>query len=68
MRRSLLQLAILAKAPGRAEDSKTVIHILMVDDQDEKAADIRRHHGFIALTDTPRTLFLPLVTVQALND
>lgn len=54
-----MQLAILAKAPGRAEDSKTVTHILMVDDQDEKAADIRRHHGFNALPDSPQTVRRP---------
>lgn len=56
MRRALLLRAILAMAPGRAAGSKTVIHLLMVDDQDKTAADLRRHHGFIALPDSPQTV------------
>lgn len=56
MRRALLLRAILAKAPGRAAGSKTAINILKVDDQDETAADLRRHHGFIALPDSPQSV------------
>ncbi len=37
----------------------------MVDAKDDKAATFYRHHGFIPLTDTPLTLFLPLATVEA---
>lgn len=63
MRRALLLRAILAKAPGRAAGSKTVIHILTVNHQDEKAADFRRHHGFIALPDSPQNTSRPLAAV-----
>jgi hypothetical protein len=36
----------------------------MVDAKDEAAVAFYRHHGFIALPESPRTLFLPLATVQ----
>jgi hypothetical protein len=36
----------------------------VVDAKDEAAADFYKHHGFMALPDSPLTLFLPLVTVQ----
>ncbi len=37
----------------------------MVDAKDEAAANLYRHHGFIALPDSPLTLFLPLAAVRA---
>ena len=37
----------------------------MVDAKDEAAAGFYRHHGFIALPDSPLTLFLPLATALA---
>ena len=36
----------------------------MVDAKDEAAAAFNRHHGFIALPDSPLSLFLSLATVQ----
>lgn len=59
MRRAPLLRAPLVKAPGRAAGYKTAIYILMVDDQDETAADFRRHDGFIALPDSPQTVRRP---------
>jgi len=55
--------ALLADALDRAARSEIAAHALMVDAKDEAAAAFYRHHGFIALPDSPRTLFLPLATV-----
>jgi ribosomal protein S18 acetylase RimI-like enzyme len=57
--------ALLADALGRAAGSEIVAYALMVEAKDEAAAAFYRHHGFIALPDSPTTLFLPLATVQA---
>ena len=38
-------------------------YALVVDAKDAAAVAFYRHHGFIALPDTPRTLFLPLASV-----
>ena len=56
--------ALLADALDRAARSEIAAYALMVDAKDESAADFYRHHGFIALPDSPRTLFLPLATVR----
>ena len=55
--------ALLADALDRAVRSEIAAYALMVDAKDEAAAAFYRHHGFIALPDSPRTLFLPLATV-----
>lgn len=60
--------ALLADALSRAAGSEIAAFAIMVDAKDETAVAFYRHHGFIALPDSPRTLFLPLATVQALND
>ncbi len=57
--------ALLADALGRAARSEVAAYALMVDAKDDAAANFYRHHGFIALPDSSRTLFLPLATVQA---
>ncbi|KON81255.1 GNAT family N-acetyltransferase [Azoarcus sp. PA01] len=57
--------ALLADALARAACSEIAAYALMVDAKDEAAAAFYRHHGFIALPDSPLTLFLPLATVQA---
>lgn len=56
--------ALLADALDRAVRSEIAAYALMVDAKDEAAAAFYRHHGFIALPDSPRTLFLPLSTIQ----
>ena len=56
--------ALLADALDRTARAEIAAYALMVDAKDESAADFYRHHGFIALPDSPRTLFLPLATVQ----
>lgn len=56
--------ALLADALDRAARSEIAAFALMVDAKDAAAAAFYRHHGFIALPDSPLTLFLPLATVQ----
>ena len=56
--------ALLADALDRAVRSEIAAYALMVDAKDEAAAAFYRHHGFIALPDSPMTLFLPLATVE----
>lgn len=56
--------ALLADALARAARSEIAAFAMMVDAKDEAAAAFYRHHGFIALPDSPRTLFLPLATIQ----
>ena len=56
--------ALLADALARAARSEIAAFALMVDAKDEAAAAFYRHHGFIALPDSPLTLFLPLATVS----
>lgn len=57
--------ALLADALARAARSEIAAYAVVVDAKDATAAAFYRHHGFIALPDTPRTLFLPLATVHA---
>jgi ribosomal protein S18 acetylase RimI-like enzyme len=59
-----LGAALLADALHRAARAEIAAHALMVDAKDEAAAAFYRHHGFIALPDSPLTLFLPLATVR----
>lgn len=56
--------ALLADALDRAVRSEIAAFALMVDAKDETAAAFYRYHGFIALPDSPMTLFLPLTTVR----
>jgi ribosomal protein S18 acetylase RimI-like enzyme len=56
--------ALLADALQRAARSEIAAFGLIVDAKDESAATFYRHHGFIALPDSPLTLFLPLATIQ----
>lgn len=57
--------ALLADAIDRAVRAEIAAYALLVDAKDEQAAAFYRHHGFIALPDTPFTLFLPLASVSA---
>ncbi len=56
--------ALLADALDRAARSEIAAFALMVDAKDGTAAAFYRHHGFIALPQSPLTLFLPLATVR----
>ena len=55
--------ALLADALARAARSEIAAYALVVDAKDDTAAAFYRHHGFIALPDSPRILFLPLATI-----
>lgn len=55
--------ALLADALARSARAEIAAYALVVDAKDEAAVNFYQHHGFIALPDTPRTLFLPLATV-----
>ncbi len=57
--------ALLADALDRAAISEIAAFALVVDAKDEAAGAFYRHHDFIALPDSPLTLFLPLATVQS---
>ncbi|MCW5238423.1 GNAT family N-acetyltransferase [Verminephrobacter eiseniae] len=59
-----LGAALLADAFDRAARPEIAAHALMADAKDEAAQAFYRHHGFIALPEAPRTLFLPLATRQ----
>lgn len=52
--------ALLADALTRAARAEIAAFALIVDAKDEAAAAFYRHHDFLALPDSPRTLFLPL--------
>jgi GNAT superfamily N-acetyltransferase len=56
--------ALLADALDRAARAEIAAFALIVDAKDEAAGDFYRHHGFMALPDSPLTLFLPLATVR----
>jgi ribosomal protein S18 acetylase RimI-like enzyme len=57
--------ALLADALHRAACSEIAAYALTVDAKDPAAADFYRHHGFVALPDSPLNLFVPLSTVRA---
>jgi predicted GNAT family N-acyltransferase len=57
--------ALLADALARAARAEIAANALLVDAKDDSAAAFYRHHGFIALPETPLSLFLPLATVRA---
>lgn len=58
--------ALLADALARAARSEIAAYALAVDAKGELAVAFYRHHGFVALPDSPLTLFLPLATVHKL--
>jgi ribosomal protein S18 acetylase RimI-like enzyme len=55
--------ALLADALLRSARSEIAAFALVVDAKDETAAAFYRHHGFIALPDSPLTLFFPLASI-----
>lgn len=57
--------ALLADALERAARSEIAAYALLVDAKDTAASAFYRHHGFIALPDSPTTLFLPFASAFA---
>lgn len=58
--------ALLADALHRAFVSDIAAYAMLVDAKDDEAAAFYRHHGFISLSDSPLSLFLPLATVSGI--
>ena len=58
--------ALLADALARAARADIAAFALVVDAKDDAAASFYLHHGFIALPDSPLTLFLPLAMVTSI--
>ena len=56
--------ALLADALSRAARSEIAAFAMMVDAKDKAAAAFYRYHGFIALPDSPLSLFLTLATIR----
>lgn len=56
--------ALLADALDRAARAEIAAFALVVDAKEKTAAAFYQHHGFIALPDSPLTLFLPLATIR----
>jgi len=54
--------ALLADALDRSVHAEIAAYALIVDAKTETAVTFYRHHGFMALLNTPMTLFLPLAT------
>jgi len=59
--------ALLADALDRACRSEIAAFALLVDAKDAEAVAFYRHHGFIALPESPHCLFLPLAVVTSLR-
>ena len=57
--------ALLADALDRAAHSDIAAYALVVDAKDCTAAAFYQYHGFIAFSNSPLTLFLPLATALA---
>jgi ribosomal protein S18 acetylase RimI-like enzyme len=57
--------ALLADALERAARAEVAAYALIVDAKDKPAAAFYLHHGFIALPNSPLSLFLPLATLSA---
>lgn len=55
-----LGAGLLVDAVRRALRAEIAAFAIVVDAKDEAAAAFYRHHGFIAFTDAPMTLYLPL--------
>ena len=58
--------ALLADAIKRAVRAEIAAYALIVDAKDAPAAQFYLHHGFNALVDSPRTLYLPLASLGSL--
>jgi GNAT superfamily N-acetyltransferase len=55
-----LGAGLLVDAIGRALRSDVAAYAIVVDAKDDRAVAFYKHHGFIAFTSAPMTLFLPL--------
>lgn len=56
--------ALLVDALMRASSPEFGVFAMVVDAKDQAAAAFYAHHGFLAFSDSPMTLFLPLGNIQ----
>jgi predicted GNAT family N-acyltransferase len=61
-----LGAALLADSLRRAATAEIAAYAFVVDAKDETAAAFYAHHGFIALSEQPLFMFIPLATVKEL--
>lgn len=59
-----LGAALLGDAAERALAAAAASYTLVVDAKNDDAVAFYEHHGFLRLASLPRTLFLPLATVE----
>jgi ribosomal protein S18 acetylase RimI-like enzyme len=59
-----LGAALLADAADRALRASAASFTLLVDAKNDEAVAFYEHHGFQRLVSQPRTLFLPLATIE----
>ena len=64
----VLEAALLADVLRRAATAEIAVYALVVDAKDVSVAGFYAHHGFIALSEQPLFLFLPLAIVKSLLD
>ena len=58
--------ALLADALIRVKESDIAAYAMIADAKNDSAKAFYQHHGFIPLSDSPFTLFLPLASIKAL--
>jgi ribosomal protein S18 acetylase RimI-like enzyme len=59
-----LGAALLADAAERALAASAASFTLLVDAENDEAVAFYEHYGFLRLASQPRTLFLPLATIE----
>jgi GNAT superfamily N-acetyltransferase len=59
--------SLLINALIRSSKSEIAAYALVVDAKDETASEFYKHHGFIALPNSPLVLFIPLATLSKIN-
>ena len=59
-----LGAALLADAAARALSAAPASFTLLVDAKNDTAVAFYEHHGFLRLASQPRTLFMPLASVE----
>jgi ribosomal protein S18 acetylase RimI-like enzyme len=62
-----LGAALLADAADRALGASAASFTLLVDAKNDEAVAFYEHHGFLRLVSRPRTLFLPLATIEKVH-
>lgn len=63
-----LGAGLIVDAIGRALRAEIAAFAIVVDAKDDGAAAFYKHHGFIAFTGSPMTLFLPLAQAARAMD